>query len=145
VFERAGPGEVGSITAFYTVLVEGDISADPVAEEAKSLLDGHIILSDKLAASNHYPAIDILASRSRLFEAVTTPEHRAAAGRLREIYSKYQDLELLIQVGEYKPGNDPKSDEAVQRIDAIKAFLKQKPGEPANFQHTLAWMQHLAQ
>jgi ATP synthase in type III secretion protein N len=142
--ERAGPAEIGSITAFYTVLVEGEISADPVAEEVKSLLDGHIILSDKLAASNHYPAIDILASRSRLFDAVTEPQHRAWAGRLRELYSRYQDIELLIQVGEYKQGADPLNDEAVRKIEAIKAFLKQKPGEVAPFDETLKRLEALA-
>jgi ATP synthase in type III secretion protein N len=135
--ERAGPAEIGSITAFYTVLVEGEISADPVAEEVKSLLDGHIILSDKLAAANHYPAIDVLTSRSRLFDAVTTPQHRAFAGRLRELYSRYQDIELLIQVGEYKQGADPLNDEAVRKIEAIRAFLKQKPGENAPMSETL--------
>lgn len=142
--ERAGPAAHGSITAFYTVLVEGDISSDPVAEEVKSLLDGHIILSDKLAASNHYPAIDALTSRSRLFNDVTTPEHRAAAGKLRELYSRYQDLELLIQVGEYKKGADALNDEAVAKIDAIKAFLKQKPGEIAPFPETIRRLIQLA-
>jgi type III secretion protein N (ATPase) len=142
--ERAGPAKVGSITAFYTVLVEGDISSDPVAEEVKSLLDGHIILSDKLAASNHYPAIDALNSRSRLFNSVTTKDHRAWAGRLRELYAKYLDLELLIQVGEYKPGADAFADEAVRKYEAIKAFLKQKPGEIAPFDSTLEQLRVLA-
>jgi ATP synthase in type III secretion protein N len=144
LFERAGPAERGSITAFYTVLVEGDLMADPIAEEAKSLLDGHIILSDKLAAANHYPAIDILLSRSRLFDTVVTPEHRNAAGRMRELYSKYQDIELLIQVGEYKSGSEALADEAVRKIDAIRNFLKQRPGEAAPFEQTLDRLKALA-
>lgn len=142
--ERAGPAARGSITAFYTVLVEGDMNSDPVAEEVKSLLDGHIILSEKLAGQNHYPAIDVLVSRSRLFNEVTTKEHQAAAGKMRELYARYQELELLIQVGEYKQGADPLNDEAVQKIDAIRSFLKQRPGEIATFDDTLAGMRRIA-
>ncbi|MGP9822702.1 FliI/YscN family ATPase [Salinarimonas sp. NSM] len=145
LLERAGPAARGSITAFYTVLVEGDMASDPVAEEVKSLLDGHMVLSDKLAAQNHYPAIDILASRSRLFNDVTTPEHREAAGRLRELYARYQDLELLIQVGEYKEGGDPVADEAVKKIDAIRRFLRQKPGENAPFADTVQILRALVE
>jgi ATP synthase in type III secretion protein N len=135
--ERAGMGEKGSITAFYTVLVEGDMSSDPIAEEVKSLLDGHIILSEKLAAQGHYPAIDVLTSRSRLFNAITTKQHQRAAIRLRELYAKYQEIELLIQVGEYRAGSDPVADEAIEKINAINAFLKQGPIEPAPLQETL--------
>jgi ATP synthase in type III secretion protein N len=144
LFERAGPAAVGSITAFYTVLIEGDMNSDPVAEEVKSLLDGHIILSEKLAGQNHYPAIDVLSSRSRLFNDVTGEEHQGAAGKLRELLSRYQDLELLIQVGEYKKGADPVNDEAVQKIDKIKAFLRQRPGEIAPFANTIMSLTALA-
>lgn len=143
--ERAGPAARGSITAFYTVLVEGDMNSDPVAEEVKSLLDGHIILSDKLAGQNHYPAIDVLASRSRLFNEVTTTAHQSAAGKIRELYGRYQDLELLIQVGEYKPGADPLNDEAVRKIDSIRRFLRQRPGEIAEFGDTVAGMRRIAE
>lgn len=142
--ERAGQAKHGSITAFYTVLVEGEISADPVAEEVKSLLDGHIILSDALAAQNHYPAIDVLVSRSRLFTDVAGPAHRENAGRVRELLARYKDLELLIQVGEYREGADPLSDEAVRKHEAIKAFLRQKPGEIAPFDLTIARLADLA-
>ena len=141
--ERAGPAAIGSITAFYTVLVEGDMSSDPVAEEVKSLLDGHIVLSDKLAAQVHYPAIDVMTSKSRLFNEVTSPEHQNAAGRMRELYARYQDIELLIQVGEYKQGADALNDEAVAKIDHIKAFLKQKPGEIARFDETITRMRQI--
>lgn len=143
LLERAGPAARGSITAFYTVLVEGDMASDPIAEEVKSLIDGHVVLSDKLAAQNHYPAIDILASRSRLFPDVTTPEHREAAATLRELYARYQELELLIQVGEYKPGGDPVADQAVKTIDAIRRFLRQKPGERAPFADTISLLRAL--
>jgi len=141
--ERAGPAAVGSITAFYTVLVEGDMNSDPVAEEVKSLLDGHIILSEKLAAQVHYPAIDVMVSKSRLFNDVTTPEHRAAADKMRELYARYQELELLIQVGEYKQGTDALNDEAVAKIEMIKAHLKQKPGEIAKFADTIAHLREI--
>jgi ATP synthase in type III secretion protein N len=144
LFERAGPAAVGSITAFYTVLIEGDMSSDPVAEEVKSLLDGHIILSDKLAGQNHYPAIEVLTSRSRLFNDVSSKDHQNAAGKLRELYSRYQDLELLIQVGEYKQGTDALNDEAVRKIDQIKAFLRQRPGEIATFDSTMSALTALA-
>ncbi len=142
--ERAGPAALGSITAFYTVLVEGDMNSDPVAEEVKSLLDGHIILSEKLAGQTHYPAIDVLVSRSRLFNDVTDKAHREAAGKLRELLARYQELELLIQVGEYKKGADALNDEAVAKIDRIKAFLRQKPGEVATFASTIDTLRKLA-
>jgi type III secretion protein N (ATPase) len=143
VFERAGPGERGTITAIYTVLVEGEASADPVAEETRSLLDGHIVLSDKLAAAGHYPAIDILESRSRLMDSVTEREHRAAANRLRELVAKHREIELLVQVGEYRPGQDAVADEALARIDAINAFLKQGAAEPTPFGRTVQALREL--
>lgn len=143
--ERAGPGEVGSITGFYTVLVEGDMNSDPIAEEVKSLLDGHIILSEKLASKGHYPAIEILTSRSRLFNQITTKQHQKAATRLRELYAKYQEIEILIQVGEYKQGADPTADEAVRKIDQIVAFLKQGAVEPAPIEETMERMMALVQ
>ncbi len=140
LFERAGMGATGSITAIYTVLVEGEASADPVAEETRSLLDGHIVLSDKLARGGHYPAIDILESRSRVMEHIVSKEHSAAANHLRALVARYKEIELLIQVGEYKMGNDPLSDEAVQKIHQINAFLKQKGDEVSTFAQTLRSM-----
>ena len=103
--------------------MEGDVVGDPVAEETRSILDGHIILSAKLARSGQYPAIDILSSRSRVMDLVTTEEHVKAADRVRALYAKYQELELLIQVGEYRPGGDPMADEAVQKIDATNVLV----------------------
>lgn len=123
MFERAGNGSSGTMTAFYTVLVEGEGESDPIAEEAKALLDGHIILSGKLAQSGRFPAIDVLASRSRLMNALVTEEHRSAAERVRGMLSLYQEVELLIRVGEYREGQDRVSDEAVRKHAAIERFL----------------------
>ncbi len=137
LFERAGNGAIGSITAIYTVLVEGDISADPVSEETRSLLDGHIVLSDKLAAQNHYPAIDILGSRSRIADSIITKDHKKYAYRMRELMAKYNEVELLLRVGEYRKGNDATIDEAVDKIDRINGFLKQSVGETEKLDGTL--------
>jgi type III secretion protein N (ATPase) len=125
LLERAGPGANGFITAIYTVLVEGDISLDPVAEEVQAILDGHVILSSELARRNHYPAIDVLRSRSRLMDAVVPPEHRADAARIRELLARYAEVELLVRVGEYQPGSDAIADEAIGKIDRINGFLRQ--------------------
>ena len=143
LMERAGQSDKGSITALYTVLVEGDDMTEPVADETRSILDGHIILSRKLAAANHYPAIDVMASVSRVFNAITQPGHRQAAGRLRELLAKYAEVEMLLKLGEYKPGGDKKTDEAVSKIEAIHAFLKQETHEKASFEDTVAQMMQL--
>ena len=125
LMERSGMSDLGSITAMYTVLVEGDDMTEPVADETRSILDGHIILSRKLASANHYPAIDVLASASRVMNNIIKDDHKEAVGRIRELMAKYEDLELLVKVGEYKAGTDALADEALEKIDAIKAFLKQ--------------------
>jgi type III secretion protein N (ATPase) len=127
--ERAGPAERGAITGIYTVLVEGDMTLDPVAEEVVSLLDGHIVLSRELGQRNHFPAIDVLRSRSRLMDAVVTAQHKADAGRVRELMARHAEVELLLRVGEYKPGSDVLADEAVAKIDRINAFLRQTSAE----------------
>ncbi len=137
LMERAGMSHTGSITALYTVLVEGDDMTEPVADETRSILDGHIILSRKLAAANHYPAIDVLASASRVMNAITTKEHQAAAGRMRELMAKYEEIELLVKVGEYKQGADAVADEALARIEAIRTFLQQRTDELNDFDDTL--------
>ena len=137
LLERAGPGRKGSITGIYTVLVEGDDMTEPVADETRSILDGHVILSRKLASANHYPAIDVLASVSRVMDAIVDPGHRKLAGRLRELYAKYNEVELLVQLGEYKAGTDPLADEAIAKINAIKTFLKQDTRERMGFNETL--------
>ncbi|WP_083745222.1 type III secretion system ATPase SctN [Variovorax sp. KK3] len=137
LMERTGMNDKGSITALYTVLVEGDDMTEPVADESRSILDGHIVLSRKLGAANHYPAIDILASASRVMNAIVTPRHKEDAGRLRELMAKYQEVELLVKIGEYKRGSEPLSDRAIERIGAIRDFLKQKTDERADFDETL--------
>jgi type III secretion protein N (ATPase) len=129
LFERTGQLARGSITAFYTVLEETDDGADPVSEEVRSLLDGHLVLSRKLAGQGHYPAIDVLASASRLFDRLTSSEHLAAARRLRELLAKYDEVEVLLRIGEYRKGNDPVADMAVQRRAAVLEFLRQPPAE----------------
>lgn len=144
LMERAGPAARGSITAFYTVLFEGDGAGDPVAEETRGILDGHIILSPKLAASGHYPAIDVLTSRSRVMEAVAGREHRAHARVLRDLMSRYAEIEFLVQVGEYRKGVDPLNDLALDRIEAIRAFLRQGSDDHTAFPAVVEQLARLA-
>ncbi|WP_418128524.1 FliI/YscN family ATPase [Variovorax sp. 278MFTsu5.1] len=127
LLERAGQGRTGSITAVYSVLTEGDEESDPIAEEVRSILDGHIVLSRKAAAANRYPAIDVLASISRVMPLVTSREHRAAAAHFRSLLAKYQEMELLVQIGEYKAGGDALADEAIGARPAMLDFLSQPP------------------
>ena len=137
LMERAGNSDKGSITALYTVLVEGDDMTEPIADETRSILDGHIILSRKLASRNHYPAIDVLASVSRVMNAIVSKEHKKAAQRLRQILAKFAEVELLVQIGEYKKGADKEADDALAHIDKVNAFLKQGLGEKSTFEQTL--------
>ena len=137
LMERAGQSDKGSITALYTVLVEGDDMTEPVADETRSILDGHIIISRKLAAANHYPAIDVLASVSRVMSAIVPPEHKKAAARFRELLAKYQEVELLVKIGEYKKGGDPLTDEALAKIEAMNGFLKQGLHDKRSFEDTV--------
>ncbi len=140
LLERAGPGPTGSITALYTVLTEGDASMDPVAEEARSILDGHIVLSAELAQRNYFPAVDVLRSRSRLMDQVSSEEQRRLAMRIRELMARRNEIEMLIRVGEYAPGSDPLADEAIARHDAIEAFMRQGASEPSSPAETLKHM-----
>lgn len=143
LLERTGMNEHGSITGLYTVLVEGDDMTEPVADETRSILDGHIILSRKLGAAHHYPAVDVLASASRVMHHVVTPDHRAAAARLRELLARYEEVELLLRVGEYKPGSDPFTDEAIARNETIRRFLRQPMDERVDFEETVAGLRDL--
>ncbi len=137
--ERAGPAAKGSITAFYTVLLDGEDDAqDPVADEVRGLLDGHIILSRDLAARGHFPAIDVLASVSRLMPAVADPAHMQNAIDLRHLVAKGRDIELLVQVGEYQQGADALADKAMAQKEAIDGFLRQKLDDASGFDATLA-------
>lgn len=130
LLERAGNfSSGGSITGFYTVLVEGDDMNEPVADAVRSILDGHIVLSRQLAARNHYPCIDILHSASRLFSEMATTEHRAAAGRMRELLAAYERAEDLINIGAYQKGSNRTVDEAVASHDETLAYLRQSRDE----------------
>ncbi|MHC4412920.1 MAG: EscN/YscN/HrcN family type III secretion system ATPase, partial [Planctomycetota bacterium] len=138
--ERLGCSENGSITGILTVLVENDDLTDPVADSARSLLDGHIVLSRKLADRGHYPAVDILASISRLMPAVVSKEHRLAAQKLREIYATYIDAEDLINIGVFSPGSNRRIDGAIALIDRISNFLVQPIRERTDFAETVRRM-----
>lgn len=144
LLERAGQGRTGSITAVYSVLTEGDEENDPIAEEVRSILDGHIVLSRKLASANQYPAIDVLASVSRVMGQVVTREHQAAAAQLRSLLAKYQELELLIQIGEYKRGADALADRAIESRQAVLSFLNQAPEARLDFDRTVTALRRLA-
>lgn len=129
LFERAGPAQRGAITAIYTVLMEDDTTPDPVAEEVRSLLDGHVVLSPKNAAKGIYPAVDVNESLSRLMSHITAFSHREASSRFRELLAKYDEIELLLQVGEYKPGQDATADEAVKRYPQLLELIKQSTSD----------------
>lgn len=116
---------------------------EPVADETRSILDGHIVLSRKLGAMNHYPAIDVLASASRVMNALVTPEHRAAAGRVRELLAKYDEIELLLKVGEYKKGSDRVADQAIESREAILTYLRQGTQEHCGFDEAIARLRTL--
>ena len=143
LFERAGNDAHGSITAFYTVLAEDEDGSDPVAEETRSILDGHIVLSRQLGQAGHYPAIDVLASASRVFNRVTSREHQDAALRVRALMAKHEEIRFLLQVGEYSPGSDPLADDAIAAQPALQALLRQRPDEPSDMDQALALLQDL--
>jgi ATP synthase in type III secretion protein N len=140
LLERAGMGAKGSITALYTVLAEDESGNDPIAEEVRGILDGHMILSRKIAAKNQYPAIDVLGSLSRVMSQIVPKAHSASAGRMRKLMAKYDEMEMLIQMGEYKPGNDALADEAVQKIEVIRDFLSQGTDDLWKYEKTLRAM-----
>ncbi|RYX91564.1 MAG: EscN/YscN/HrcN family type III secretion system ATPase [Comamonadaceae bacterium] len=125
LLERAGRTEKGSITALYTILSEDETSGDPIAEEVRSILDGHLLLSRSIAARNRYPAIDVLNSLSRVMGDVVPRHHAQQAAQVRRLMSRYQEVETLLRIGEYKAGSDPLADEAIAKNDAINDFLGQ--------------------
>lgn len=137
LLERPGTSPRGTITAFFSVLVEGDDLNDPIADSVRSILDGHIVLSREIAETNHYPAIDVLKSVSRLMVEVASPEHAKLAGKLRELLSVYRKAEDLVNVGAYVTGSNEKIDLALDKIDAIQAFLQQKPNEEFSHEEML--------
>lgn len=138
VLERAGNSPKGSITALYTVLMEGDDINDPIVDIVRGIVDGHIFLSRKVAESNHYPAIDVLGSISRLMSAIATPEHKAAAAKMRTIMSMYRENKDLIDVGMYQPGSNPKLDTAIQMMPQINAFLQQRTSDSVTMENTIS-------
>ena len=129
LIERAGRFSTGSITGFYTVLMEGDDQQDPLVDTARSLLDGHVVLSRNLALHNHYPAISVLDSLSRLMPAISSPQQLEKAGKVRMLMAAFAKAEDLIRIGAYKPGTDALLDKAIAALPAINAFLQQNPTE----------------
>lgn len=129
LLERSGNSDKGSITAFYTILVAGDDMNEPIADETRSILDGHIILSRAMAARGHYPAIDVSESISRVMDSIIDDDHRQAAQKLREVVANYEKERDLILIGAYEEGSDPKVDYAIEKIDEVNNFLKQAVGD----------------
>lgn len=136
LMERSGNSANGSITAFYTVLVDGDDMNEPIADAVRSILDGHIVLSRKLAAKNHYPAIDVLSSISRLMSEIADEDINLKAGDLRDVISTYNEAEDLINIGAYQKGSNPKIDRAIKIIDDVENFLKQSMKEHSDLNET---------
>ncbi|MEW6065644.1 MAG: flagellar protein export ATPase FliI [Bacillota bacterium] len=137
LLERSGMGQRGSITAFYTVLVDGDDLNEPIADAVRGILDGHIVLTRTLASRNHYPAIDVLQSVSRLMPDIASEEHKAQAGIIKDLLATYRQSEDLINIGAYVKGSNPKIDEAIEKYDRILSFLKQSPSEYSGYEETL--------
>ena len=143
LLERCGNFATGSITGVYTVLVEGDDTSEPISDMVRGILDGHIVLSRKLANSNHFPAIDINSSISRLMSTIATPEHKKLAGDLRDLYSLYTQNEDLISIGAYKAGTNHRLDYAISKIDRKNAFLKQKIEESFSFDEVISGLESI--
>jgi flagellum-specific ATP synthase len=140
LLERAGRFKQGSITGIYTVLVDGDDVTEPISDEVRSILDGHIVLSRSIAMKNHYPAIDIPASISRLMTEVTGAKHQKLAGDMRNLMSTYNDNEQMINYGQYKKGSNSKIDESINKIDKINDFLRQETTGSFTYEKTLKIM-----
>lgn len=145
LLERSGNFTKGSITGIYTVLVEGDDANEPISDTVRGIIDGHIMLSRKVAMRNHYPAIDILASVSRLMNDIVSQEHKALAAKLRSILSIYQDNQDLISIGAYKSGTNPELDSAIAHMTAVNAFLQQSVSESFSYEQSVALMQEALQ
>lgn len=143
LLERAGRSKTGSITGLYTVLVDGDDFNEPITDTARSILDGHIMLSRKLAHRNHYPAIDILQSISRCMSQIADREHKQAAGKLKNVLATYSEAEDLINIGAYKSGSNPNIDYAIAKIDAVNQFLMQAVEDKYSFEEAVSMMEEL--
>lgn len=140
LLERAGNSDRGSITGLYTVLVDADDFNEPITDTARGILDGHIVLSRQMAQKNHYPAIDILQSISRVMSSIITKEHKVAAGKMKQVLATYQEAEDLINIGAYKAGSNPDIDFAIDKIRAVNAFLQQQTDEKYTFEESLQQM-----
>ena len=138
LLERAGNSDVGSITGLYTVLVDGDDFNEPITDTARSILDGHIMLSRKLGHKNHYPAIDVLQSISRVMSSIATKEHKALVGKLKNVMATYNEAEDLINIGAYKSGSNPDIDYAIRKIRDVNAFLRQATDEKFVFEEEVS-------
>jgi flagellar biosynthesis/type III secretory pathway ATPase len=143
--ERAGNFPKGSITGYFTVLVEGDDFNEPVCDAVRSILDGHIVLSRRLAACGHYPPIDVRNSVSRLFTELTSPEHAAAARKIREALTLYEEAKDLLDMGAYVTGTNPQLDSVIRIQPEIAAFLRQDVGDDSRFERSLADLISLAE
>lgn len=143
LLERSGTGAVGSVTGIYTVLVDGDDMNEPVADAVRGILDGHVVLSRALAQAGHYPAVDVLASVSRVMPEVTTAEHQASARKFRRLLAAYKEAEDLINIGAYQPGTNPTVDEAIQKMPAMRRFLMQDVDEPSDLSEACRRLQAL--
>lgn len=143
LLERSGTGEKGSITGLYAVLVDGDDMNEPIADTVRSIVDGHVVLSRRLAAMNHYPPIDILTSLSRVMTEVADPDHIKSAQRIRSLQATYQEAEDLINIGAYAKGSNPEIDMAIERSQGIRDFLRQGVMERANLAETLERMRQI--
>ncbi len=144
LLERSGTGENGSITGFYTVLVEGDDMNEPIADAVRGVLDGHIVLSRELAAANHYPAVDVLSSISRLMSRLTSPEQQAHAGRVRGLLAAHRSAKDLLEIGAYVAGSNADVDTAVARLPQLHSFLRQHTHEVSSWEETIHELQGLA-
>lgn len=143
LLERAGNSEHGSITGLYTVLVDGDDFNEPITDTARSILDGHIMLSRKLGHKNHYPAIDILQSISRCMSSIVTRDHKAASGKLKNVLATYRDAEDLINIGAYKNGSNPDIDYAISKIKEVNAFLQQDVNDKLGFPEEVSMLMEI--
>lgn len=143
LLERAGNGKTGSITGLYTVLVDGDDFNEPITDTARSILDGHIMLSRKLAHKNHYPAIDVLQSISRVMSQIAAKEHKKLAGQIKNIMATYNEAEDLINIGAYKKGSNKNIDFAIEKIDKVNEFLMQNVDEKFDFQQEIELMEDI--
>ena len=143
LLERSGQGERGSITAVYTVLVEGGDMDEPIADEVRGILDGHVVLDRTIAARGRYPAVDPTVSLSRVMDAVVTPAQREAARRLRSLVATYEQKRDLVVLGAYAKGSDKELDEALARMPKIEQFLRQSPHDRVAFEDTVAMLERV--